>query len=124
MRRRFTTRPTAAIRGSSAGRRIRLRSIGTGPFTVDIDVAKQIKARIKNGTTWSPIIDATFTLPDVFPVRITELHYHPADHPGVSDPDDLEFIELLNTGSQTVSLAGVQIAQFATTPYTFGTALI
>ena len=46
-------------------------------------------------------------------MRITELHYHPADHPGVTDPEDLEFIELLNTGSQTVSLAGVQITQFA-----------
>lgn len=93
---------------------------GTGPLTVDIDVAKQIKARIKNGSTWSPIIDATFTLPDLFPVRITELHYHPAEHPGVTDSDDLEFIELLNTGSQTVSLTGVQIAEFATPSYTFG----
>ena len=43
--------------------------------------------------------------------------------PGVTDPDDLEFIELLNTGSQTVSLAGVQLAQFATPPYTFGSGI-
>ncbi len=91
-----------------------------GPIAIDIDAAKQIKARIKNGSDWSRLIDATFTLPELFPVRITELHYHPADHPGVTDPDDLEFIELLNTGSQTVSLAGVQIAQFAAQPYTFG----
>jgi len=91
-----------------------------GPITIDIDAAKRIKARIKNGSEWSALIDATYTLPDVFPVRITELHYHPADLAGVSDSDDMEFIELLNTGGQSVSLAGVQITQFSTTPYTFG----
>jgi hypothetical protein len=91
-----------------------------GPITIDIDAAKRIMARIKNGTEWSPLIDATITLPELFPVRITELHYHPANHPGVADPDDLEFFELLNTGSGAVNLAGLQIAQFATTPYTFG----
>ena len=92
----------------------------TGPITIDIDAPRRIMARIKNGTEWSPLIDATFTLPDLSPVRITELHYHPADHPGIADPDDLEFIELLNTGSQSVNLAGLQLTQFATTPYTFG----
>jgi hypothetical protein len=91
-----------------------------GPIAIDIDAAKRVMARIKNGTEWSALIDATFTLPDPFPVRISELHYHPAIHPGVTDPDDLEFIELVNTGSGTVNLAGLQITQFATTPYTFG----
>jgi hypothetical protein len=38
----------------------------------------------------------------------------------VADPEDLEFFELLNTGSESVSLEGVQITQFATNPYTFG----
>lgn len=89
----------------------------TGPIAIDIDVAKNIKARVRNGTSWSAIIDATFMLPNVFPVRITELHYNPAEHPGVTDSNDLEFIELLNTGTQTVSLAGVRIAQFSATPY-------
>lgn len=91
-----------------------------GPITIDIAAPQRILARIKNGTEWSPLIDATFTLPELSPVRITELHYHPADHLGVADPDDLEFIELLNTGSQAVSLAGLQLTQFATSPYTFG----
>jgi hypothetical protein len=94
-----------------------------GPFSIDIDTAKRIKARIKNGSEWSALIDATFTLPELFPVRITELHYHPADHPGVTDPDDLEFIEVMNTGSSPVSLAALQIAQFAVQPYTFGSGI-
>lgn len=91
-----------------------------GPITIDIAASQQIKARIKNGADWSAIIDATFTVPDPFPVRITEIHYHPATHPDVVDSDDLEFIELLNTGSQSVNLAGVQITQFSAAGYTFG----
>jgi hypothetical protein len=92
----------------------------TGPTAIDVDVPKQIRARIKSGTEWSAIIDATFVLPDRFPVRITEIHYHPANYLGVADSDDLEFIELLNTGDESVNLAGVQITQFTATPYQFG----
>ena len=61
-----------------------------GPITVDIAASTQIKARIKNGSEWSAIIDARFVLPDPFPLRITELHFHPADHPSVLDPEDME----------------------------------
>jgi hypothetical protein len=38
----------------------------------------------------------------------------------VIDDEDMEFIELLNTGSQTVSLEGISISEFASEPYTFG----
>jgi hypothetical protein len=91
-----------------------------GPVSIDISTATRVKARIKNGSDWSALVDAIYTLPELHPLRITELHYHPAEHPGVTDPEDLEFIELMNTGSDPVSLAGVQIAQFAAAPYTFG----
>ena len=61
--------------------------------------------------------------PAVSSLRIVELHYHPADYPGVADDGDLEFIEILNAGSLTVSLEGVQITQFSTTPYVFASGL-
>jgi hypothetical protein len=93
-----------------------------------LNAGAQVSARIYvasnpgTDTDWSPIVDAIF-LPEVpFPVRITELHYNPAPRAGVADEQDLEFIELLNTGSQTVSLAGVQITQFAD-PYVFGSGI-
>jgi hypothetical protein len=89
-----------------------------GPINIPIDAARQLKARIRSGATWSAVIDVTF-LPEPFPLRITELHYHPADHAGVADDEDLEFIEVTNTGTQPVSLNGVQITEFATTPYVF-----
>jgi hypothetical protein len=94
-----------------------------GPITIDIDTSKQIKARIKNGTAWSALIDASFTVPVLFPLRITEVHYNPDAFPGIADPEDLEFIELTNTGSQTISLDGVQITQFATGGYTFASGI-
>lgn len=63
---------------------------------------------------WSPLVDKTF-LPEVpFPVRITEISYHPALS------EDHEFFELTNTGSESVDLAGVQITQFQTDPIVLG----
>jgi hypothetical protein len=86
---------------------------GAGPLTVDINVAKQVKARIRNGSEWSPLIDATFTLADPYPLRIVEFMYN-------SDNAGGEWIELLNTSDETIDLAGVQITEFSAGGYTFG----
>jgi hypothetical protein len=89
----------------------------------------QVRARIYvagnpgTDTDWSPIVEATFLPETPFPVRITEVHYNPAPRAGVADKQDMEFIELFNTGSQTVSLAGVQITQFSSDPYVFGSGM-
>jgi hypothetical protein len=57
-------------------------------------------------------------------LAISELHYNPAPYPGVTDAQDLEFIEVFNTGGAAVNLAGVQLASFANTPYTFASGLM
>jgi hypothetical protein len=72
---------------------------------------------------WSPLIDATFVMPQTFPLRIVELNYNPNAQPGVPVAEDLEYIELLNTGAATINLDGVQIAGFASTPYAFANGL-
>jgi CotH kinase protein/Lamin Tail Domain/Chitobiase/beta-hexosaminidase C-terminal domain/Fn3 associated len=72
---------------------------------------------------WSAVIDAVFLPETPFPVRITELHYNPAPRAGMTDTQSMEFIELMNTGSQTVSLAGVQLTQFLSEPYLFGSGI-
>lgn len=87
---------------------------GAGPFTIDIDVAKQLKVRIKNGSEWSPLIDATFVLPERLPLRIVELMYNP---PGSGD--ETEYFELMNTGDDTIDLTGVKITEFTSGGYTF-----
>lgn len=43
------------------------------------------------------------------PIRITELNYHPPGG-GAYTPDDFEYIELKNTGTQSVSLSGMSLA--------------
>jgi hypothetical protein len=98
----------------------------TGPIM--LNGGARVSARIYvssnpgTDTDWSPIVEATFLPQTPFPVRITEVHYNPAPRNGVFDEQDMEFIELFNTGSQAVSLAGVQITQFAD-PYAFGSGI-
>jgi hypothetical protein len=90
-----------------------------------INAGKQVNARIFQdlaGTTvdeWSPIIETTFLLETPFPLRITELNYNPQPQAGFPDAQDIEFIELMNTGAQSISLDGVQITEFSSTPYVF-----
>ena len=94
---------------------------------VDIPNALTVKARVLAGSEWSALNEATFVTTlsaDATNLRITELHYHPANHPGVTDDEDLEFIELTNISNQPISLAGVQIAEFANTPYTFADGVV
>ena len=96
----------------------------SGP--IHLETATEVKARIfyepSAGTDedWSPVVEAVFLPENPFPVRITELHFNPASQPGVADAQDMEFIELTNTGSETVNLNGLQIAYFAETPYVLG----
>ncbi len=96
----------------------------SAPITIDAQVRVKVRIFVNDAASssvneWSPIVDKTFFLPTPFPLRITELHYNPPAGPGGISSEDLEFIELTNVGSQTINLAGVQLAQFAETPYTF-----
>ena len=73
-----------------------------GPFT--LGVSKQIKARIKDGSNWSALNEATFAVgPVAENLRITEIMYHPKNTGAPSDPNT-EFIELKNIGTETVNL--------------------
>jgi hypothetical protein len=75
---------------------------------------------------WSAPAEFVATAASAVPaIRIVEFHYHPAPNLNVVDEEDMEFIEIQNVGAQTVDMSGVQIADFATTPYVFasGTSL-
>ncbi|MCP5537472.1 MAG: lamin tail domain-containing protein [Akkermansiaceae bacterium] len=70
-----------------------------------------VKARVLSGGTWSALTEATFELVDASPLRVTEIMYNPAA--GTSgdelnhDDQDFEFIELQNTGTEIIGLAGL-----------------
>jgi hypothetical protein len=96
------------------------------PYTGPIDLADgaQVKARIYfnnsgSNNDWSPVVDKTFTLEDPLPLRIVEVMYNP------SGPEEtLEYFELLNTGDETIELAGVQITEFSTGGFTFSAGML
>lgn len=81
---------------------------------------------------WSGPASALFTVDtpaDASNLRVTELHYHPADPtpaelidaPGTAD-NDYEFIELVNLGSETISLNGVRFSDGIEFDFTNGAA--
>jgi hypothetical protein len=73
-----------------------------------------IRSRIVDGQLWSPIKETGFYAAneDYTNLKVTEVHYHPADLINgldTVDGKDLEFIELKNTGNSSVNLSGVTI---------------
>ncbi|NNC42248.1 MAG: hypothetical protein HKO03_03270 [Acidimicrobiia bacterium] len=82
----------------------------SGP--VNLDQTTHVHARVRVGSEWSALTEAAFYVPS--PLRITELHYHPADPTpseiaaGFVDSDEFEFVEILNTDSVSVDLNGVR----------------
>ena len=63
-----------------------------------------LKARVKNGSTWSALNEVTYAVgPITESLRITEIMYHPQETGDPNDPNE-EFIELKNIGTETINL--------------------
>lgn len=77
-----------------------------------------INSRVLNGTNWSALNGAAFTLIQSFTdVLVTEIMYHPASTNATADSDQLEFLELKNVGAVERDLSGVHFTSGVT--YTF-----
>jgi hypothetical protein len=69
-----------------------------------INTTMQIQARAFNGTSWSPLNEATFTVAQpLLPLRITEIMYQPVGG------ETYQYVELKNFGSTTLDLTGWSI---------------
>jgi len=73
--------------------------------------ALRVKARALKGGEWSALTEAVFTPEAPGTLRVTELMHHPRPPSGAETnvtlfASDFEFIEICNTGAQTVGLAG------------------
>ncbi|HWQ93660.1 MAG TPA: CotH kinase family protein, partial [Clostridia bacterium] len=81
----------------------------SGPVTLTNNAG--IFARAFDGNAWSPAARAVYVklMPSL---RITEINYHPAAAPANSpySEEDFEFIEIQNTGTNVLNLAGAQIS--------------
>jgi hypothetical protein len=77
--------------------------------TLILDRNVVLHARSYNGVNWSGLSEATFVVGDGLSLRVSELMYNPAPGPvGGFESSEYEFIELQNTGSQPISLAGAK----------------
>ncbi len=92
-----------------------------GPFAMEH--AAELNTRAKKGDTWSALAQTVF-FPgqDYASLRISEIMYHPPERGG-RDGDWFEFIELHNTGTETLSLGGVRFTDGITFAFPTGAAL-
>ena len=88
-----------------------LEAAGTLDERIVLEETTRIRARTLRGAEWSALSEAVFVVDGAFPLRVTEIMFHPADPPQGSprDRDDFEFIELKNVGSETIRLAGARL---------------
>jgi hypothetical protein len=78
---------------------------------VTLNETTTVKARVRSGTTWSALNEATYTLRQTYTnLLITEIMYHPAKE-GEVDGDEYEFIELKNANAFEVDLSGVRFTE-------------
>jgi len=82
-----------------------------------------VRARVRDGANWSALIEATFYIVQDFSgLTVTEIMYHPLAF-GSFAGDELEFLELKNTGTNTLDLSGLQFTDGLTFAFTNGTRL-
>lgn len=82
-----------------------------------------IRARVKSGTGWSPLVEAPFTTAAYFGgLVISEIMYNPV---GTSTQvgDEFEFLELQNTGTTSLDLGGLAFVSGISFTFTNGTVL-
>ena len=108
------------------------RAAGTGgvssgalPYTVPVvlNAPTLVRARVLSGGFWSALVAAPFYPPqDLSRLAITEVMYNPLGAGSISG-DEFEFLELKNTGTNTLDLAGLNFTTGLTCTFTNGTRL-
>jgi hypothetical protein len=106
-----TTAPLGTIFYTTDGRDPTAPGAPTYAQPIALEKTVTVKARSFDGAAWSALNEAIFVDRNALPLRITEVMYHPGDPPPGSPfaADDLDFIELQNTGSKPLSLFGIRL---------------
>ena len=92
-----------------------------GPLVINSQTL--IRVRVLTGVNWSAILEYIFYPPqDLSKLLLTEIMYHPPDV-GLVDGDEFEFLELKNTGLNTINLSGLKFTSGITFTFTNGTLL-
>ena len=79
----------------------------------------KVRARARVGNVWSGVVEATY-IAAIPALAVSEVMYLPAPPPEASPygPEDFEFVELENIGTEPLPLAGVQLTD--SVRFTFG----
>jgi hypothetical protein len=87
---------------------------------ITINTTTAVKARVLNGSTWSALHEIIlFTGSNIKDLKVTEIHYHPADRDTVSN-NEYEFLELKNTGISPVNLSQAYFSAGITYTFPYG----
>ncbi|MFW5726013.1 MAG: lamin tail domain-containing protein, partial [Bacteroidota bacterium] len=116
---------TDGIDPRSPGGNLSAGALALAGFEASVDIlpGTVLKARTRYTNQWSPLHEVWFQDENVLnSLKITELHYHPANVGTVSGRD-LEFIELKNTGTTTLDLSGLAFTDGVEMTFPDGTAL-
>ena len=85
--------------------------------------ALPLRARVRDGGNWSALVEATFyVVQDFTGLAVTEIMYRPPSFAPWSG-DDLEFLELKNTGLKTIDFSGLTFTSGLDFTFTNGTRL-
>ena len=95
----------------------------TPGLPIPIEDKTGLRARVLNGTTWSPIVEPTFYISQDFSkLLVTEIMYNPP-RLGSASGDAFEFLELKNTGTREIDLSGLSFTAGVAFTFTNGTRL-
>ena len=83
--------------------------------SLQITKALTLRARAQNGSDWSPLTEASFSVE--LQLRISEIYYAP------KDSTHSEFLEIINAGSGPASLDGVSLSDGVEFEFSIGTEL-
>jgi hypothetical protein len=95
---------------------------GAAPYVspVPINGPMLVRARVLNGGEWSALVEAIFYPPqDLSRLALTEIMFNPLSS-GSTNGDEFEFIELKNTGTNTLDLSGLTFTSGVTFTFTNG----
>ena len=91
------------------------------PQSIVLNATTVVRARVQNGTNWSGLAEAVFYPPqDLSGLALTEIMYNPPDV-GATNGDNFEFLELKNTGTNTLNLSGLYFSAGINFAFTNGT---
>lgn len=108
------------------------RQYGTGAVSgnaqayaaaIPVNAPTVVRARVYNTGNWSALVEAVFYPPqDLSKLALTEIMYNPPAS-GATVGNNLEFLELQNTGTNPLNLSGLTFTSGITFTFTNGTIL-